>query len=302
LAGFESKLGRKFAPIYHSSRGEGNCLVKLAARPVPTFARGYPPWEPHVYFSACLLGTHAAERLYEINYLALWEWDTGTRTLLGVQGSHQWDTERCAVLVAGPSDSRDPASFTARQVYYAAHEGVRIGPWSVDNSRYLKYRRWRSDGPNVYWSKGKHASFVNLGELRQSSASDSYDKPGRVAQPGRYELVDAGTLQNPSSDCPWIAFTKGWGEQGISPVYEKLKSRLWDESGRPLRPIRRLTEDEVKDAQMELDVKPSGQFDEHTLERAVARLPSDQVWATGKISDAEAELMADRGIKVSRLM
>lgn len=300
MAGFESTLGHKFAPYYHSSRGEGNCLVKLAARPAPTFVRGYPPWEPHIYFSTRLLGTHAAERLYEINYLALWEWDAGTRTMLGVQGSHQWDTERCAVLVAGPSDSLDPTSFTARQVYYAAHEGVRIGPWSVDNSRYLKYRRWRSDGPDVYWSKGKHASFVNLGELGRSSAGDSYDKPGRVAQPGRYELVDVGTLEAPSSDCPWIAYTKGWGEQGISPVYDKLGSRLWDQSGEPLRPIRRLTEDEVKDVQMELDVRPTGQFDEQTLERAVTRLPSDQLWATGEITDAEAEMMADQEFEVSR--
>jgi hypothetical protein len=301
LPGFESTLGHKFAPFYHSSRGEGNCLVKLAARSAPTFERGYPPWEPHIYFSTHLLGRHAAERLYEINYLALWEWDTGTRTLLGVQGSHQWDTERCAVLVSGPRDSGDLVSFTARQVYYAAHEGVRIGPWSLDNSRYLKYRRWRSDGPDVYSSKGKHASFVDLGELRRSSAGDSYDKPGRVAQPGRYELVDAGTLESPSSDCPWIAYTQGWGEQGISAVYDKLKSRLWDESGRPLRPIRRLTEEEVKNAQMELAARPSGQFDEQTLERAVATLPSDQVWATGEITDVEAKLMADRGIRVSLL-
>jgi hypothetical protein len=298
MASLQTELGRKFAPIYHSSRGEGNCLVQLEPQPEPRFARGFPPWEPHIYFSILSLGKRNDERLYEINYLAIWEWDAGTWTPIGVQGSHQWDTERCAVLVAGPKDARDAGEFTSRQVYFAAHEGVRVGPWSLDNSRYLNYRRPRHHGPDVYWSKGKHASFANLTELRNSSAGDSYDKPGRVARPGEYTLTDAGALEVPSSECPWIAYTTGWGEQGITSVYDKLRSRLWDSSGEPLKPIRKLTEEEVKDAQLELDAAPSGQFDEETLEQAAAKLPADQVWTVGDVTQAEAEALEKRGISV----
>jgi len=278
LAGFETDLGRRFAPIYHSSRGEGNCLVQLEPQREPTFARGSPPWVPHVYFSVYLLGTCGGERFYEINYLTIWEWDTGIRTPIGVQGSHQWDTERCAVLVAGPEGSQDLTAFTARQAYFAAHEDVRVGPWSLDNSRYLKYRRLRHSGPDVYWSKGKHASFVSLEELRRSSAGDCYDKPGRVARPDQYTLVDVGTLSSPSADSPWITYTGGWGEQSICPVYEKLKSHLWDASGEPLEPIRRLAEGEIRGAQAELEAVPTGQFDGQTLQQAVARLPAGEVW------------------------
>jgi hypothetical protein len=298
LASLEVELGRKFAPIYHSSRGEGNCLVQLAPRDEPTFARGHPPWEPYVYFSSHLLGTQDDQLFYEINYLTIWEWDTGTRTPIGVQGSHQWDTERCAVLVAGPEGAVDPGEYTSRQVYFAAHEGVRIGPWSMDNSRYLKYRRPRNQGPDVYWSKGKHASFANLTELRNSNAGDSYDKPGLVAQPGAYTVNDMGNLEAPSPACPWITYAKGWGEQGISSVYEKLKTRLWDKSGEPLRSIRKLTEEEVRDAQLELNVEPSGQFDKATLEQAAAVLPADQVWTVGEVSQAEEEALEKRGITV----
>lgn len=294
MAGFETDLGRQFAPIYHSSRSEGNCLVQLEPQHEPTFARGFPPWVPQVYFSVYLLGTSAGERFYEINYLTIWEWDTGTRTPIGVQGSHQWDTERCAVLVAGPEDSQDLAAFTARQAYFAAHEDIRVGPWSLDNGRYLKYRRLRHSGPDVYWSKGKHASFVSLEELRRSSAGDCYDKPGRVARPGQYRLADAGTLSNPSAESPWVTYAEGWGEQRISPVYDKLRRRLWDASGKPLRPIRRLTEDEVRDAQSELEAAPTGQFDEQTLQQAVARLPADQVWTTEQPTEPDAQLQAGR--------
>jgi hypothetical protein len=300
LAGFETDLGRKFAPTYHSSRGEGNCLVQLEPQREPTFVRGYPPWLPHVYFSVYLLGTSRGERFYEINYLTVWEWDAGTSTPIGVQGSHQWDTERCAVLVAGPEDSQDLAAFTARQAYFAAHEDVRVGPWSLDNSRYLKYRRLWHSGPDVYWSKGKHASFVSLEELRRSSAGDSYDKPGRVVRPGQYRLVDAGTLSHPSAECPWLNYAEGWGEQRISPVYDKLKRRLWDASGKPLRPIRRLTEDEVRDAQSELEAALTGQFDGETLQRAATRLPADQMWTTQQTVEVAPELESRDRTRASR--
>ncbi len=298
---FESDLGHKFAPSYHSSKGEGNCLVKLQPRRVPMFDLGYPPWEPFVYFSSRFLGIHRSERIYEINYLTIWEWDTGVHTPVGVQGSHQWDTERSAVLVAG--QGLDLSSYRAWQVYYAAHEDVRwMKLLSFDNSEYFRFRRPRDHGPDVYWSEGKHASFRNLRMLQESTAHDTYGKPGNVARAPEYTLVDAGTVEDPSPEALWIQFRGGWGTHRISPVFDKLSKRLWDPAGNPLKAIRKVTEGEIKVAQLALDVQPTGRVDEETLEAAAVRLPSDLLWSTQEATDADVKLMARRDIDVSPLL
>lgn len=300
MATFESDLARKFAPIYHSSRNERNYLAQLEPESQPRLALAHPPWRPFVYFCMVEVETSDGERAYEINYLTIWDWDSGT---LGGLGEHHWDTERTAILVAGPEESHDPSEYAARQAYYAAHEGVRLGGLlSVDNSQYVRYRGARDSGDDVYWSTGKHASFRNLGTLRHSTAHDSYRRPGHVARPGEYTLVDVGSLQQPSAAAPWIMHRKGWGPQRISSVYSKLKDRLWDAAGNRLRPISKVTEDQLMQIQAKLNVPQTGQLDEETLRQTAARLPSYLVWTTREITEADVTLMADRGIDVSDLV
>lgn len=52
-----------------------------------------------MYFSVVKLGTRDGEGTDEINYLTMWDWDGGSA---GSFGAHQWDSERAAILVAGP--------------------------------------------------------------------------------------------------------------------------------------------------------------------------------------------------------
>jgi hypothetical protein len=295
---FESEIAHQFAPTYHASRNERNYLVQLESEPEPRLALAHPYWRPYVYFSVLDLGVSDTERAYEINYLTIWDWDRG---VLGGVGAHQWDTERTAVLVVGPERSRNAQQYVARQAYYAAHEGVRIGLWSLDNSRYYRYRAKRPVGPEVYWSDGKHASFPDLSELTSSTAQDTYAKPGEIVRPGEYVLADAGTLTQPSPDAPWISYEKGWGPNGIAPLRDKLKERLWDAAGNPLRRIPTLTEREIEQAQVRLGVPRTGQFDQRTLREAAARLPAQMVWTTGKIKRSDIKLMAERGFDVSEL-
>lgn len=301
MENLESELGHKFAPTYHSSKGEANCLVELEPRREPTFARGYPPWEPYVYFSSYLLATHGDERFYEITYLTIWEWDAGTETRVGVQGSHQWDTELSAVLAVGRG--RDLGSYTMRQAYFAAHEGVKfMKVLSLDNSHYFRPRRLRGHGPEVYWSKGKHASFADLRRLRGSTAADSYVTPGKVARPGQYTLVDAGTLENPSPAAAWIRYSKGWGAQRISPIHDKLRRRLWDAGGKQLLRLRTVTEEDIKAVQSVLGVEETGQFDHATVQKGATELPADLLWSTQAINKDDVVRMAKRDIDVAPLL
>ncbi len=295
---FESEIAHQFAPTYHASRTERNYLVQLEREREPRLAVGHPHWKPYVYFSVLELGMAGGERAYEINFLTIWDWDSG---VLGGVGEHQWDTERAAVLVAGPEGSRDARRYSARQAYYGAHEGVRIGPWSLDNSRYLRYRSERHLGPEVYWSDGKHASFADLSELASSTAHDTYAKPGEIATPGQYTLRDVGTLERPSPDGPWITYDKGWGPNRVASVHDKLEGHLWDAAGNRLRQVPTLTEQQIEQAQAQLGVPRTGQFDERTLREAAARLPAQLVWTTGKITRSDIKVMADHGFEVSRL-
>lgn len=306
MSTFESDLAHRFAPTYHASRNERNYLAQLESQQEPTLALAHSPWKPYVYFCVVELGTSECNRVYEINYLTIWDWDTGVRIFGRPFGPHQWDTERAALLIAGPEDSHDPEAYKVSQAYYAAHEGVRfLGLVSVDNSRYVRYPRGRKRGPDVWWSKGKHASFPHLKALWASTARDSYDERGVVARPGEpggYLLADAGALHQPSPAAPWIAYKKRWGQDRISSVYSQLKNRLWDAAGNTLRDIRIVTEDEIRLAQSVLRVPETGQLDDETLQRA-ARLPARTAWTTRKITQRQAkELKTYYDIDVSPLL
>ncbi|NIN63532.1 MAG: hypothetical protein GTO63_02210 [Anaerolineae bacterium] len=310
MSTFEFELAHRFGPTYHASRNERDYLAQLEPQLEPSLALAHPPWKPYVYFCVVELGASEGNRVYEINYLTIWDWDSGT---VGRFGAHQWDTERAALLIAGPEDTQDPEAYKVSQAYYAAHEGVKLGGLlSFDNSRYVRYPRGRERAPDVWWSKGKHASFPDRQALESSTARDSYDAPGDVTRPGipgeatrpgEYSLVDAGALEQPSAAAPWIAYNKRWGLHRVSSVYSKLKDRLWDAAGNTLRDIPIVTEDEIRLAQSVLRVRESGQLDDETLQRAADILPPRRVWTTQKITRPEAKrLEAAHDIDVSPLL
>lgn len=272
----ESDLAHGFAPTYHASGNEQNYLAQLEPKRVPRLLLVHPPWKPYIYFSVVELGASSGKRACEINYLAVWDWDGGSE---GGYGAHQWDTERVAVLVSGPADSDRAEAYRMHQAYYGAHEEVRFGGLvSLDNSQYVVFRRASKRGPDVWWSKGKHSSFPSLEALRASTAGDSFDTPGEVAKPTEYALVDAGTLEQPSREAPWIAYEQSWGPHRVTPVYSRLKDRLWDASGNASRAVRRATEDGIRQIQLELGVPQTGQMDLATLRRATATLPPGMLW------------------------
>jgi hypothetical protein len=315
MATFESELALKFAPTYHWSEGEGNCLVQLdPGQQKPTFVLGHPPRKPYVYFSVWYLGTGRFGDAFETNYLTIWEWDSGLQ-LAGVNMfPHRWDIERTAVFVAGPRGSSNPEDYLGYQAYYAAHEGVEI-PWpfppfktSLDGSSWVPrlLKDIGSDvsleGRDVYWSKGKHASFPSVRKLRSSKARDSYDKPtpDKGVKAHDYVLVDVGTLDKPRAD--WITWGQNWSGK-VPSVRSKLEGQLWNADGaRELRIRKAPRKREIERAQLVLGVEPSGQLDVATLQRISDPVPSSFVWTTQGIPEAEVKsALTAHGIDLSGL-
>lgn len=208
---FVYNLAQRFAPVYRASEEESSYLVELALQPTPHIVRAYPPWNPIIYFSACQLTPCNDCVAYEINYLSIWDYDTGG--MLGRWSSHPWDTERTAILVTGPKE-KDLDAFSAKEAYYAAHEGT-----IVDRSGF--YPAPKDSGVTVFWSHGKHASYP--GDPRQFFKFEQFKSPGFESHPKEYTLVNIGTLDNALA--PWILYKPKWGK--ADSVYKKLKIRLW---------------------------------------------------------------------------
>ncbi len=113
---FNDELALKFAPTYISSAEEDRYLAELERDPIPKIALGYPPWRPCIYYSIRQYASRNSQDFYEINYLSIWDKDTGG--ILGRLNDHSWDTERTAALVKGPIGGIDPSSFEAEEMYY----------------------------------------------------------------------------------------------------------------------------------------------------------------------------------------
>jgi hypothetical protein len=299
MSPFESDLAQKFAPTYHSSGNEPNHLAQLEPQPEPRLALAHPPERPYVYFSSYSLDWEAAgEQAYEINYLTIWDRDSGFRPT--GWGHHQWDTERTAVLVVGPANSADKDQFESRQVYYAAHEGHPLSQSDV-----WVCRNPGTKGHHVWWSKGKHASYRNVNALQHTLLGplEAFDVPEVVAPAKEYPLVDAGTWDHHSKDAPWIAWDQGWGPHGVCSYCTKLQRRIWDGQGRQQIPTRTLTTHDFMLLQAQLGIEETGQFDDATVAALAEKQLLDLVWQQGGLSqDQIHDVETDFGIDLSPFM
>ena len=158
------------------------------------------------------------QNFYEINYLSIWDRDTGGP--LGAFKSHMWDTERTAILVKGPSESTDFSLFEAEEAYFSAHED------EIFNFSTYQKPNDKSRGVTVYWSLGKHASYPSY-PPEPIALVDQIRQPEQVATPPDYLLMNVGNLSDPADIAPWINYTEKWGPDGVNSVNSKLKYPIW---------------------------------------------------------------------------
>lgn len=208
-----SDLARHFAPIYYSSSEEYQYLVLLENDPNPQISLCHPPWKPCIYYSIFKWSPIDNQDFYETNYLSIWDRDTGIR-------GHLWDTERMALLVKSPAGATNLSQFEIHETYFAAHEGEGL----FNRSKYVELSN--SDKRiEVYWSLDKHGSYSSLKDAKKYLFIEGFKKPGNKADPTQYALIDVGTIDHPIA--PWIKYPEPWGPDNVSPVYSKLKNRIW---------------------------------------------------------------------------
>ena len=253
----EDRIARRFAPVYISSSDESQYLTELEPKLDPRIGLAHPPWRPYIYYSALKLKPAADLDAYEINYLSIWDWDSGG--ILGPLSRHKWDTERSAILVIGPRGETDVEIFESREAYLAAHEGT-----AFDSSTYIQIKDKRK-GATVFWSEGKHASYSSL---PPTFHFDRFELPGTRVDPADYELTDAGTLEKPSPSAPWILFDQGWGPDRITPVCEQLSTRLWNSSTLERTRKGELKREDILALQKSMGLEPTGEIDRATFKKA----------------------------------
>ncbi|MBU7047989.1 MAG: peptidoglycan-binding protein [Theionarchaea archaeon] len=251
---FIYELAKKFAPTYWASEGERCYLAELEQNRVPRIHRGFPAWDPIVYFSAIQLNPRDAAVAYEIDYFTIWDQDTGGK--LGSWNGHLWDTERTAILITGTEDKEDINLFSAKEAYYAAHEGVPF----VDKSRFCQCVSTNC-GVTVYWSEGKHASYPDNPCL--FSIFESFESPGYECKPEDYTLINIGTIKDPKT--PWVLYKEGWGPENVGSIYKKLKTRLW--MRKILQAIEKIryTKEQLKNFQRIENLPVTGELDRDTM-------------------------------------
>lgn len=266
---FNDELALKFAPTYISSAEEDRYLAELEREMIPKISLGYPPWRPCVYYSICQYASRNNQDFYEINYLSVWDKDTGG--ILGLLNDHLWDTERTAVLAKGPAGGVDPSSFKSEEVYYAAHEGE-----SINLSTYIQPED-ENRGATVYWSLGKHASYPTYPPAFLV-LFDQFKQPEMKTEPPDYKLVNAGTIDSPADSTPWIQYKEPWGPDRVSSVYSKLKDPLWSPRPRSSkwiqnRPGTIKSQADVKHLQAAFGLQPSGIIDPDFFDNASVLSP-----------------------------
>ena len=264
---FEEKLARYFAPTYFSSSEEYQYLVELEPEPHPKISLCYPPWKPCIYFSIFKWPPIDNQNFYEINYLSIWDRDTGIR-------GHEWDTERTALFIKAPIGATDLSQFEIQEIYFAAHEGEGL----LNRSKYIELPGI-VDGIAVYWSCKKHGSYPSLEDAKGYWPFEEFNEPGNKADPKAYALKNAGTIGQPCA--PWIEYKESWGPDGVSSVYSKLKDRIWSPIPGASQLKRNLpgeeeTKEEIKKFQRALDLRATGKINKRLYDQ-ISTLPREVI-------------------------
>lgn len=127
----------------------------------------------------------------ELHFYHLWQRDCG-------RPGHDLDAEHVSALVSAPAIDGPPSAWRAEVWYAAAHEDTVCDASSGARALTLHAE---SSGPQVYVSRGKHASYFNRGQCKWGCGSDVCDG-GRPLAAAR--VVNIGERDAPLNGAEWI--------------------------------------------------------------------------------------------------
>jgi hypothetical protein len=118
-----------------------------------------------------------------------------------------------------------------------------------------------------------------LKEAKKYLFIEGFKEPGSMADPKKYILFDAGTIDNPKA--PWIKYEEPWGPDDVSSVYAKLKDRIWSpipgtSKWKQNLPGEKEARQEIRKFQKALNLKTSGNLNMELYEQ-VNTLPREVI-------------------------
>jgi hypothetical protein len=132
----------------------------------------------------------------EIHYYHLWNRDCGLN-------GHELDVERASVLIWAASRADPSTSWKAKYWFAAAHEDTICDASYAARSRFIDAEQ---QGPVLYISAGKHASFLDQELCRGGCGGDSCSemKPMTIDK-----IINLGERHAPMNGASWIEW-QGW--------------------------------------------------------------------------------------------
>jgi hypothetical protein len=204
---FEQALLQKFAPRFHISHSD--CDVAPAE---------FVPDESHpkvkarngtVYGQAFRVRrANQTDAFLELHYFHLWSQDCGLNR-------HDLDTESVSALLRADSREAAPEAWRALYWHAAAHDGTLC---DMGNGAAAAALRAEEQGPDVWVSSGKHASFLDRGLCAKGCGRDVCENTGVMPIS---KLVNIGETGAPMNGAVWSA-SPAW------PLAAKMEARFTD--------------------------------------------------------------------------
>lgn len=144
-----------------------------------------------LYGQAFLVKSADGRAQVELHFYHLWERDCG-------RPAHALDVEHVSALVSARTVDAPPSEWIADAWYAAAHEDTLCDASSGAQARALGAEQ---SGPDVFVSRGKHASYFNSGQCKWGCGGDSCDG-ARVVSPVR--IVNLGERDAPLNGAVWL--------------------------------------------------------------------------------------------------
>jgi hypothetical protein len=205
--GLEQQLLEQFQPRFYLAAKE--CDMRPAEftpnskKPIPLARNGV------IYGQAFPVG-----EAIELHFYHLWSRDCG-------RAGHALDAEHVSAWLVREGDE-----WRARYWYAAAHEDTGCDRGSAVHADPI-HAAWR--GPEVWISRGKHASFLSETICRLGCGADRCERPERLFPP---RIINLGELNAPLNGAVWIQ-AKSWplAVKFRSDFSPELQSRLDDSPG-----------------------------------------------------------------------
>jgi hypothetical protein len=190
----EQSLLERFAPTLLLARGECDG-VPASFRPFSASPRVLEK-DATLYGQAFRIRSSGDRALIELHFFHLWSKDCGR---LG----HDLDAEHVSAIVSASRLDAPPAMWIADQWYAAAHEGSACDASSGAAARVIGAE---ANGPRVFVSKGKHASYFDRGQCKWGCGGDECGDD-RAIVPS--QIVNIGEIDVPLNGATWT-HSKRW--------------------------------------------------------------------------------------------